>query len=174
MIRRVHAFLQSGRIGDLTTINCDFYIGAHFGGFREDYRLAMDSAGRFGYKPLIGSWRGGNASRYIRMFQSRRSLLIWKIYGERLDGWSNDDFAHETVPGNAQSLVYKGQPFTVTPQNRTLVNLAFTGSIMPPPEASRAPEAVLRVIQRGLSREPEQRYASMGALVDALLAVLRD
>ena len=31
------------------------------------------------------SGRGGirNASRYVRMFQSRRSLLIWKIFGQR-------------------------------------------------------------------------------------------
>jgi len=27
---------RSGEIGDITTMNCDFYIGAHFGGFRDD------------------------------------------------------------------------------------------------------------------------------------------
>jgi predicted dehydrogenase len=27
--------VASGQIGDVTTVNCDFYIGAHFGGFRE-------------------------------------------------------------------------------------------------------------------------------------------
>jgi predicted dehydrogenase len=26
---------ESGKIGELTTANCDFYIGAHFGGFRD-------------------------------------------------------------------------------------------------------------------------------------------
>ena len=52
------------------------------------YRLAMDYAGRFGHKPLVGSWRHANASRYIRMFQSRRSLLIWKVFGRRTDGWT--------------------------------------------------------------------------------------
>lgn len=31
--------LEKGRIGTVTTANCDFYIGAHFGGFR----AAMDS-----------------------------------------------------------------------------------------------------------------------------------
>ena len=39
-------------------------------------------------QPLIGSWRNPNASRYVRMFQSRRSLLIWKVLGtahRRLD-----------------------------------------------------------------------------------------
>ena len=56
------------------------------------YRLAMDYAGRFGRPPLIGSWRNANASRYVRMFQSRRSLLVWKMFGRRTDGWSNDDF----------------------------------------------------------------------------------
>ena len=30
------AELASGRIGKLTTVNCDFYIGAHFGGFRDE------------------------------------------------------------------------------------------------------------------------------------------
>ncbi|HMB91920.1 MAG TPA: Gfo/Idh/MocA family oxidoreductase, partial [Rhodothermales bacterium] len=33
-IRRLQAFLASGEIGTLTTINSDFYIGAHMGGFR--------------------------------------------------------------------------------------------------------------------------------------------
>jgi predicted dehydrogenase len=35
-IRRLRAFVESGAIGDLTGIHCDFFIGAHFGGFRED------------------------------------------------------------------------------------------------------------------------------------------
>ena len=34
-IRRLHAFLRSGVIGPLTTVYCDFVIGAHFGGFRD-------------------------------------------------------------------------------------------------------------------------------------------
>src|SRR5262249_38889190 len=60
------------------------------------YRLTMDYAGRFGHKPLIGSWRQTNGSRYVRMFQARRSLLTWKVFGRRTDGWSNDDFPTET------------------------------------------------------------------------------
>lgn len=35
-IRRLRAFIDSGVIGELTGIHCDFFIGAHFGGFRED------------------------------------------------------------------------------------------------------------------------------------------
>jgi len=32
----VRRALLAGEVGDLTTINCDFYIGAHFGGFRDE------------------------------------------------------------------------------------------------------------------------------------------
>jgi hypothetical protein len=64
-------------------------------------------------------------------------LLIWKVYGRRLDGWSNDDFAHETVPGDPKSLVFQGKPFTSTPHNPGQINLAFIGSVMPPPAAVR-------------------------------------
>lgn len=35
----VKSFIESGAIGDVTTINCDFFLGAHFGGFRD----SMDS-----------------------------------------------------------------------------------------------------------------------------------
>ena len=99
------------------------------------FRLALDHAGKFGYKSPVGNWAHPQASRYVRLFQARRSLLAWKIHGQRLDGWSNDDFACETVPGDPNSLRYKGQPFANKPENRRLVNLAFSGSIMPPPEA---------------------------------------
>ncbi len=45
-IRRLRRFLASGALGDLTTVNCDFYIGAHFGGFRDAMRhvLLLDMA----------------------------------------------------------------------------------------------------------------------------------
>jgi hypothetical protein len=98
----------------------------------------MDYAGRFGHKPIVGAWRNHNASRYVRMFQSRRSLLVWKIFGKRMDGWTNDDFPTETVPGNAQTLQWKGQPLPNIPSNRNRADLDFTGSIMPPPEAVTA------------------------------------
>jgi hypothetical protein len=101
------------------------------------YRLAMDQAARFGYKPIIqnGSWRGTNASRYIRKFQSRRSLLTWKIFGRRTDGWTNDDFPTETVPGDPETLQWHGQAIAATRENRNRADLDYTGGIMPPPEA---------------------------------------
>jgi len=72
-----------------------------------DYvRLADDQSATYGYPPVIPNliWRQSNASRYIRKFQSRRSLLIWKIFGQRLDGWDNADHPTETVPGDLSTL----------------------------------------------------------------------
>jgi len=44
--RGLHAALASGRIGGLTTVNCDFYLGCHFGGFRDEMEspLILDMA----------------------------------------------------------------------------------------------------------------------------------
>lgn len=45
-IRAYHDFAAGGPIGTLTTLNCDFYIGAHFGGFRDRMKhvLLLDMA----------------------------------------------------------------------------------------------------------------------------------
>lgn len=45
-IRRLVRTLRGGAIGPLTTLNSDFYIGAHFGGFRDHMRhvLLLDMA----------------------------------------------------------------------------------------------------------------------------------
>jgi hypothetical protein len=93
-----------------------------------DYaRLAADQNATWGYAPVIGNrtWRQTNASRYVRMFQSRRSLLMWKIMGRRLDGWTNADHPTESVPGN---------PATLPPgANPSAADLDYTGAQMPPP-----------------------------------------
>jgi hypothetical protein len=72
------------------------------------------------------------------MFQSRRSLLTWKIFGKRTDGWTNDDFPTETVPGDARTLQLKGEPIANTPANRNRADLDYTGSVMPPPDAVKS------------------------------------
>lgn len=80
-IRRLRRFVESGAIGDLTGIHCDFFLGPHFGGFREemDNVLLLDmaihtfDAARFvsGKRPLAvycleqnpkGSWYRHGAS----------------------------------------------------------------------------------------------------------------
>lgn len=45
-IRRLRAFLDSGAIGPVTTVHSDFFIGAHFGGFRDrmEHVLLLDMA----------------------------------------------------------------------------------------------------------------------------------
>jgi len=45
-IRRLRRFVESGAIGELTGIHCDFFLGPHFGGFREemDHVLLLDMA----------------------------------------------------------------------------------------------------------------------------------
>jgi predicted dehydrogenase len=79
--RCVQHFLQRGDIGRLTTVNCDFYIGAHFGGFRDhmqhvlllDMAIHTFDAARFltGADPVgvyckewnpVGSWYDHDAS----------------------------------------------------------------------------------------------------------------
>ena len=80
-IRRLRRFVESGAIGDLTGVHCDFFLGPHFGGFREemDNVLLLDmaihtfDAARFvsGKRPLAvycleqnpkGSWYRHGAS----------------------------------------------------------------------------------------------------------------
>jgi hypothetical protein len=110
------------------------------------YRLALDQGQighnqpqKFGHLSPTGHWSYPmQASRYIRKFQSRRSLLIWKVFGKRLDGWTNDDFPSETVPGDKNSLAWKGKRLEPTRQNLMDADLDYVGSAMPPPDAVRA------------------------------------
>ena len=45
-IRRARALLASGALGEVTAVHCDFFIGAHFGGFRDamEHVLLLDMA----------------------------------------------------------------------------------------------------------------------------------
>lgn len=45
-VRRIRQVIESGALGQLTSINCDFFVGAHFGGFREQMEnvLLLDMA----------------------------------------------------------------------------------------------------------------------------------
>jgi hypothetical protein len=106
-------------------------------GLPGDYlRLADDAEARWGYKPLVivggkPVWRQSNASRYVRMFQSRRSLLIWKLFGRRLDGWSNADHPTESIPGNKATL-----PAGASVND---ADLDYAGTIMPPAGSALPP-----------------------------------
>jgi hypothetical protein len=98
------------------------------------YRLALDDRGKFGHRPAgWDSWGYPNASRYVRKFQSRRSLLVWKVHGKRLDGFSNDDHPSEDRPGSGK-LVFKGREVDLA-KNKAKADLDFVGSAMPPAKA---------------------------------------
>jgi hypothetical protein len=68
------------------------------------------------YNTLAGNYIA--VTKYVRGFQSRRSLLVWKVYGKRLDG----------LPG--QPLKDREHE-----HKRILAEGEFKGSIMPPPDA---------------------------------------
>ncbi|HTJ59517.1 MAG TPA: Gfo/Idh/MocA family oxidoreductase [Devosiaceae bacterium] len=45
-VRRIQRLIESGALGELTSLNCDFFVGAHFGGFRDEMEhvLLLDMA----------------------------------------------------------------------------------------------------------------------------------
>ncbi len=128
-------------------------------GLPGDYvRLARDAAARWGRPPVLKykRWLGTNASRYVRKFQSRRSLLVWKVYGARLDGWTNADHPTERVPGDAATLPAGADP--------NAADLDFDGVACPPP-GSVGPGA------RPLSereRATIARWVDLGAPIDRI------
>jgi hypothetical protein len=92
--------------------------------------LANDSSANWGIPPLIStnSWRNNNASRYVRKFQSRRSLLMWKLWGQRLDGLTNASHPTESIPGDASTLPPGA--------NVNDADIDYIGDTMPPPSSS--------------------------------------
>ena len=100
-------------------------------GYENTYhRLANDTDAEYGIPPLRNKWWNGNMSRTVRAFQSRRSLLIWKIFGERRDGWTNADFPSALIPGDPTSLPEGG-----TSTEKKLADIDFSGTICPPPDS---------------------------------------
>jgi predicted dehydrogenase len=105
-VRRMRRFVESGVIGDITAIHSDFFIGPHFGGFREkmDNVLLLDmaihtfDAARYvsGKQPLSvycletnprGSWYAHGASANA-VFQLSDDVVFtyrgsWCAEGER-------------------------------------------------------------------------------------------
>ena len=124
----------------------------HQGKFPGTYfRLAVDEKAKFGHKPIgYDSWGYPNASRYVRKFQARRSMLVWKIMGERLDGFHNDDHPSETTPGSGQ-FTWKGEAVD-TQKNRARYDLDFLGSQMPPPDAKEKVQPLTNADRRTIVR----------------------
>jgi hypothetical protein len=137
----------------------DLGLGQDYRGYPGDFaRLARDPNAKWGFKPVIrnGSWRTGNASRYVRMLQSRRSLLMWKVLGRRLDGWSNADHPTESVPGDPATLPAGA--------NANDADLDFDGLPCPPPGSGVPPlsdddkRTLARWIDLGAPLDFDARY----------------
>ena len=87
-------------------------------------------------------------SCYVARFQSRRSLLVWKLFGQRMDGQTNDDFPSLAVRNDPKSLHIGGKQVKGVDYNDAqklrywirdnVVDIDYEGSIMPPPDAVKA------------------------------------
>jgi hypothetical protein len=70
-------------------------------------------------------------AQYSPPFQARRSPLVWKIYGQRLDGFANEDIDSPLLDyDNDQHIRNWGHH-----SHRQRMDVDFKGSIMPPPDA---------------------------------------
>jgi hypothetical protein len=96
------------------------------------------------YKTLAGNFLG--ITRYVRGFQSRRSLLVWKIFGRRTDG-----FPEKPRPG--QEALHK----------QILAAGDFKGSVMPPPDAVKVGKVKLLTDE---DRRTLVRWIDLGCPID--------
>ena len=99
------------------------------GGYPATYSLLARSPSASNPSPRSitpgGDWYWPQVTRYIRAGQARQSLLVWKIFGQRLDGRLNSSRPTESVPGN---------PATIPPgADWPDCDLDYTGTAMPPP-----------------------------------------
>jgi Hydrazine synthase alpha subunit middle domain len=69
--------------------------------------------------------------QYAWAFQARRSPLMWKVYGQRLDGFSNDDIPSPPLDYEDEKNVLE---WCHHGKNKGW-DVDFEGSVMPPPEA---------------------------------------
>ena len=151
-IRRVERFVRSGRLGELTTLNADFYVGAHFGGFRDamkhvlllDMAIHTFDAARLisGQDPVSvychewnpkGSWyaHGANA---VAIFEMTNGVVFtyrgsWAAEGARTT-WESD----WRVVGTAGSVVWDGGDHPTSSLVRETTGLLsdFTEAELPP------------------------------------------
>jgi uncharacterized protein (TIGR03437 family) len=71
-----------------------------------------------------GDWYWPQVTKYIRAGQARQSLLVWKIFGRRLDGRTNSDRPSPSDPSD---------PATIPPGYSFYdCDLDYTGDVMPP------------------------------------------
>jgi predicted dehydrogenase len=158
-IRRLRAHLESGAIGPVTTLNADFYIGAHFGGFREamEHPLLLDMAiHTFDAARLIlnanaisvythawnpvGSWYAQNASAMCIFEMSDGSVFNYR------GSWCSEGFPSSwqsewRVIGTNGSVRWDGEtnPRASSPSTQgQFINDCSETELTPPQEAADA------------------------------------
>ncbi|MGH7222226.1 MAG: hypothetical protein ACRELF_03280, partial [Gemmataceae bacterium] len=107
-------------------------------------------------------------AQYSPPFQSRRSPLIWKVYGRRLDGFRNEDIESPPLDyDNEQHIVNWGHH-----SHRNRMDVDYKGSVMPPPKAVagtyKGPDGKLIKVQP-LSAEDKLtlvRWIDLGSPID--------
>ncbi len=126
-VRRIRNFLSLGAIGPITTINSDFYIGAHFGGFRDRMKhpLVLDMAihtfdtARFltGADPVAvyckewnpaGSWYDHAASA-VATFEMTNGIIYSYRGGWSAEGLNSDWAADWRIIGTRGTAKWNGQ-----------------------------------------------------------------
>lgn len=117
--------IESGVIGKVTTIKCDFFLGAHFGGFRDEMPspLLLDMAihhfdmARFftGADPIAvyakefnpaGSWYKGDASASC-IFEMTDDIVFTYVGSWCSEGCNTSWSGHWRVIGEEGTLMYE-------------------------------------------------------------------
>jgi hypothetical protein len=96
------------------------------------------------YNTLAGNYIA--VTRYVRGFQSRRSLLVWKVFGRRLDGLPKE------APRGKEAQ-----------HKQVLAAGDFTGNVMPPPDAVKAGKVAALTDE---DRRTLVRWIDLGCPVD--------
>jgi predicted dehydrogenase len=167
---RLRRAVQSGQIGRVTTVNCDFYIGAHFSGFRAEMEspLILDMSihhfdlARFltGLDPLdvyayefnpAGSWYAGDVAASCIFQMSEDAVLTyrgsWCAEGCRTS-WNGD----WRIIGTEGTLIYAGdaEPYgeRVVPPFQGLVNDGEPVNVPDSPLEHKAQRGAIRELLR--------------------------
>jgi len=146
-IRRLRAALQASGIGPLTTVNSDFYLGAHFGGFRDhmEHVLLLDMAihsfdqARFitGADPVsvycrewnpAGSWYDHDASA-VAVFEMTDDLVYTYRGSWCAEGMNTSWECDWRLIGPQGSLLWDGNE-QITGQ-RVVAQSGFTSELAP-------------------------------------------
>jgi predicted dehydrogenase len=163
MVRRA---LAAGSVGDITTINCDFYLGAHFGGFRDEMPspLILDMAihhfdlARFvaGVDPVAvyamefnpkGSWYKGDVAASC-IFEMANGVLFTYRGSWCAEGFNTSWNGNWRIIGDRGTLLYENDE-----DPRTQVVAGDTGFSRPLKDVPISPVSMEATYWQGALRE---------------------